>query len=79
MGMDFYAALTVFVFFGSLLAGLTIICYTIVKLVGAGSGKAAGDEETRMMQEMHHSLLKMEQRVESLETLLYGREREDLR
>ena len=33
------------------------------------------DEETRLIQDIYHGLLKMEERVESLETLLLDREK----
>lgn len=66
--------LTALIIFGSLLAGLFIICWTIVKLVGRGSVRSASAEEARLIQEMHQGLVRMEQRVETLETLLLERE-----
>lgn len=62
------------IIFGSLLAGLFIICWTIVKLVGWRDSRNTSDEEARLMQEIHQGLTKMEQRVETLETLLLERE-----
>ena len=37
--------------------------------------KAESQEETRMIQEIHHGLMRMEDRVESLETLLLDSDR----
>lgn len=65
--------LTPLVIAGTLLAGLFIICWTIVKLVGR-NGRGANDDEARLIQEMHRGLVHMEQRVEALETLLLERE-----
>ncbi|OQC07383.1 MAG: hypothetical protein BWX80_01078 [Candidatus Hydrogenedentes bacterium ADurb.Bin101] len=65
---------TVLIFFGSVLVGLFIICWTVVKLVGRGVNRGAGEEEARLIQELHRGLTKMEQRVEALETLLLERE-----
>ncbi len=65
---------TALIIFGTLLAGLFIICWTIVKLVGRGVSRNSGEEEARLIQEIHLGLTKMEQRVEALETLLLGRE-----
>jgi hypothetical protein len=43
---------------------------------GSGSTTPAGDEdETRMIQEIYHGLTKMEDRIETLETLLMDSER----
>ena len=43
---------------------------------GFGGGTPAGDEdETRMIQEIYHGLTKMEDRIETLETLLMDSER----
>jgi phage shock protein B len=38
-------------------------------------GRSAQDDETRLAQEMHQTLERMERRVEALETLLMERER----
>ncbi|NUM56488.1 MAG: phage-shock protein [Candidatus Hydrogenedentes bacterium] len=43
-----------------------------------GSGKQSSNaEEARLIQDIYHGLLKMEERVEALETLLLEREKED--
>lgn len=69
-----FVPLVVLVVFGSLLAGLFIICWTIVKLVGRGNNRGGSAEEARIIQEIHQGLVRMEQRVEALETLLLERE-----
>jgi hypothetical protein len=47
-------------------------------LTGGRSGGRArpSEEETGLVQQMHQQLLKMEERIESLETLLFERERD---
>jgi len=42
---------------------------------GRNQSKAESQEETRMIQEIHHGLMRMEERVESLETLLLDTDR----
>ncbi|HDP34366.1 MAG TPA: hypothetical protein ENN29_04560 [Candidatus Hydrogenedentes bacterium] len=68
------ALITVLVVFGTALVGLAIICWTIVKLVGAGTTRSASVEEARMLQEIHRGLTRMEERVEALETLLFDKD-----
>lgn len=41
---------------------------------GGGGGKALDAEETRLIQDLHRNLARMEDRIESLETLLLDRE-----
>ena len=55
-----------------------IIAWTVVTLVrGRGTTQPARalEDESRMLQEMYHGLSKMEQRIETLETLLLEREK----
>ncbi len=55
-----------------------IIAWTVVTLVrGRSTTKPARalEDESRMLQEMYHGLSKMEQRIETLETLLLEREK----
>jgi phage shock protein B len=50
-----------------------------LKVLRQGSDRATGQaikEETRMVQQMHEMLLKMEERIEALETILIEHERE---
>ena len=61
-----------------ILVSMGIACLLIVKAFrsGANTGAAASDEdETRMIQEIYHGLSKMEDRIETLETLLIDGER----
>lgn len=55
-----------------------IIAWTVVTLVrGRGTARPtrAIEDESKMLQEMYHGLSKMEQRIETLETLLLEREK----
>jgi phage shock protein B len=71
---SFFVPFTVLIVLGSLLAGLMIVCWTVVRLVGRGSNRGPSDDEARMIQEMHRGFVRMEQRIEALETLLLERE-----
>ena len=61
-----------------LLATLGAMTYLIIRAFRGGGTKRSGKteaEETRLIQEIHHGLVKMESRIESLETLLLDTER----
>ncbi|HIB91902.1 TPA: phage-shock protein [Candidatus Poribacteria bacterium] len=61
-----------------LIGSIGITFGMIVKVFksGSSSGAPAGDEnETRIIQEIYHGLTKMEDRIETLETLLVDGER----
>ena len=64
--------ITVSIVFGSLIALATLICGTVLIILKTRKGgRGAGDsEETRMIQEIYQSLERMEERIESLETIL---------
>ncbi|GMU92873.1 MAG: hypothetical protein AMXMBFR4_19310 [Candidatus Hydrogenedentota bacterium] len=47
----------------------------IIKGDAGGTSGAGQPDETRLIQDIYHGLLKMEERVEALETLLLERER----
>ena len=54
-----------------------LMLYLIIRAF-RGDGKRSGKteaEETRLIQEIHHGLVKMEGRIESLETLLLDADR----
>lgn len=70
LGTTLVAIISVLVVFGSLLAGLAIICWTVVRLLTGGRTKSVSDEESRIIQELYHGFERMERRVEALETLL---------
>lgn len=67
--------------FAILLVGLTILALVIVFVVRLlRSGANAGDREARqneakMIQELYHGFNRMEDRIETLETLLLDKER----
>lgn len=55
---------------------VAIIAWTLVSLInGRRRGTTVNEEESRLIQEIYHGLGKMDQRVESLETLLLEREK----
>jgi phage shock protein B len=64
--------ITVSIVFGSLIALATLICGTIVVILKTRKGaRGAGDsEEARIIQELYQNLERMEERIESLETIL---------
>lgn len=64
--------ITVSIVFGSIIALATLICGTVLIILKARkSGQGAADsEETRIIQEIYQSLERMEERIESLETIL---------
>tara|TARA_R110001592_G_scaffold185506_1_gene429556 strand:+ start:2069 stop:2296 length:228 start_codon:yes stop_codon:yes gene_type:complete len=68
--MDLTAIIIVSIVFGSVITALFIISNLVSKTLGArGSGKL-NEEETQLMQELFYGMKKMEERVESLETIL---------
>ena len=64
--------ITVSIVFGSIVALAALICGTVLIILKARKGcQGAGDgEETRIIQEIYQSLERMEERIESLETIL---------
>jgi phage shock protein B len=64
--------IAVTIVFGSLIALATLICGTVLIIVKARKGDrgATDSEEARMIQEIYQNLERMEQRIESLETIL---------
>jgi len=64
--------ITVSIVFGSLIALATLICGTVLVIIKTRKGgRGAGDsEETLIFQEIYQSLERMEDRIESLETIL---------
>jgi hypothetical protein len=71
--MDLTAVLIVGIVFGSILTGLYIISNLLGKVFGARGGSRLSDEESQIMQEIFYGLKKMEERIESLETILIER------
>ena len=73
--MDETAVAIVGIVFGSVLAALFIITNLISKMTGARGGSRLSDEESQLMQEIFYGMKKMEERVESLETILLDKGR----
>ncbi len=71
------------IIFGASVLGLTIIGSTIliaIKIIKGGishAGQKLQSEEARMIQEIYKGLSLMEERVESLETLIVDHNRKD--
>lgn len=61
---------------GMVLGIIAVVAWTIVSLVtGRRRPQNINDDDAKIIQEIYHGLTKMEQRVESLETLLLEREK----
>ncbi len=67
--------------FGSLIALATLICGTILIIVktrgNRNSSGASDSEEAKIIQEIYQSLEKLEERIESLETILMDDQEKD--
>lgn len=72
--MDITAVLIVAIVFGSILAGLFVVSNMIAKVLGGRGGTRMSEDESQLMQELFYGMKKMEERVESLETILLDRE-----
>jgi phage shock protein B len=60
------------------LAGIAAIIVALAVKLFRGSGdRASQAEDARIIQEIYQGLSRLEQRIESLETILAGRRRED--
>jgi len=59
---------------GAFVLTVGIIAFSLVVLVKGRRSNLLSDDESRLMQELHQGMLKMERRVETLETLLLERE-----
>ncbi|MCC6796639.1 MAG: phage-shock protein [Candidatus Hydrogenedentes bacterium] len=60
----------------AILGGVFLGALRIWKGEGGKARQTNNAEEARLIQDIYHGLLKMEERVEALETLLLERERE---
>jgi len=56
---------------------IIILAVRSIRGGGPSQSREMADEETRMIQEIYQGLLKMEDRVEALETLLLEKERKE--
>lgn len=63
-----------------ILAGAAAIVVTLaVRLFKGSTDRATAAEDARIIQEIYHSLGRLEQRIESLETILFDRKQENRR
>jgi phage shock protein B len=72
--------IVVSIVFGSLIALATLICGTvliILKTRGKSPRGANDSEEARIIQELYQGLERMEERIESLETILMADQEKD--
>ena len=78
-----HAVMIVATVFGGIVLALAIIGSTIlmaIKIIKGGmsrSGQKSQAEEAKMIQEIYEGLSKMEQRIDSLETIILDRQRKD--
>ncbi|NNG02033.1 MAG: phage-shock protein [Desulfobacteraceae bacterium] len=69
--------------FGGLVMALAVICGTVITAMKlrrsplSRKDQRQQTEEARMIQEIYHGLSKMEERIDSLETILMDRHRKD--
>jgi len=77
------AVMIVAIVFGGIILALSIIGSTIVMIAKILKGGISRKdqrfeaEEAKMVQEMYHSLSRMEERIDALETIILDRERKD--
>ena len=78
-----HAVMIVATIFGGVVLALAIIGSTIlmaIKIIKGGvsrAGQKSQAEEAKMIQEIYEGLSKMEQRIDSLETIILDSKRED--
>ncbi|MBW1774142.1 MAG: phage-shock protein [Deltaproteobacteria bacterium] len=78
-----HAVMIVATVFGGVVLALAIIGSTIlmaIKIIKGGvsrAGQKSQAEEAKMIQEIYEGLSKMEQRIDSLETIILDSKRED--
>jgi phage shock protein B len=70
------------IYFFLIVVGIPVLCGTLIIITGmilAASRKrgdeSASKEETRILQEMHQSLIRMEKRIDALETIYFEMDR----
>ncbi len=73
--MDVAAILALCIPLVAVVGGILLAALKILKGDSRRKSNGTDAEEARMMQDIYHGLLKMEERVESLETLLMDRQR----
>ena len=73
-------ALIVAIIFGSIVLIPAVIGGTIlmsIKLLKGGTSRKDQDEDSKIIQEIYQGLSRMEERVESLETILLDQDKKD--
>jgi len=70
----FGGLLIVIIVFCVLLCGLVALVVLLRTLGGQSRGRGTAAEETRLIQELHQGMEKLEKRIESLETLIIEQE-----
>ena len=73
--MDVTAVVIVAIVFGSILIGLMIIANLLARVLGSRGGSRLSEQETQVMQEIFYGLKKLEERIDSLETILLDKDR----
>lgn len=73
--MDVVGIIAVCIPLATVLGCIFLAALKIMKGDSRRKSNGTDAEEARMMQDIYHGLLKMEERVESLETLLMDRQR----
>jgi phage shock protein B len=56
---------------------IAVVVWAIKAVRGNGAGDSLRNDEAKLMQELYQSLSKLEERVESLETILLDRKERD--
>jgi len=63
----------------ALLGGLVVTIVRIIKGPGGQKAAQADEEEARLIQDLHKSLQRMDQRIDALETILLEKEMKEPR
>ena len=73
------SVIIVAIIFGSLLALVAIVCGTVLTIIKTRNSRItegkSKSEEAMMIQEIYNGLTKMEERIDSLETILMNNQR----
>ncbi|VGO14785.1 hypothetical protein PDESU_03354 [Pontiella desulfatans] len=73
--MDIVGLAAVILLFGTPV--IAIICGTLIVIAKRKPQYKDDPEQTKMIQEIHHGLERMERRIEALETILYEPKNKD--
>lgn len=67
------------IFSSMLVLSVAVSFFIVIRAFRGGGGKRSSkvdSDETRLIQDLHHGLSRMEDRIETLETLLIDRDRQ---